>query len=153
MKKFILCIAILASAILFGSCTKEYFIDDSTTIIGANLTVLEYSVKANQWQIDEEGGYFYVSLSVPQITKEVSDKGAVQVTRKYNDNGTIYWSPLPIVIPNSEPDDQGEGNYYYSLYIDYEWTIGELNIFVTATDFWTGDTPTAMDFRVNIFEN
>ena len=141
----------MASALMFGSCTK--YIDDSTIIIGADLTVIDYSIKTNQWQVDEDNGYFFVSLNVPEITDEVSKKGAVQVTRKYTDNGKVYWTPLPIVIPQSEPQDQGEGNYYYSIYVDYEWTVGQLNIFITATDFWTGDIPGDMDFRVSIFKN
>ncbi|MBP3203377.1 MAG: hypothetical protein J6M31_07230 [Bacteroidales bacterium] len=141
-KYFLLAAAL--GALGLTACTKEYYTQEVTNIQGTLLQSADFSI--NKWYLDEEYGLYYAVLNVPQITQTVLDKGTVQVVTKYEDN---TWTPLPIVRANSVEAEDG-GDYLFSTYIDYEWTVGKVTIFVTATDFYTGDAPETMYFRVNI---
>lgn len=150
MKTSRLLILVATAALSLTACRKEYITEN---IIEGNemYTTDPITVKANQWTVDEDGGYFTVTLSVSAITRDVVDNGTIQVLRRLTDNsGNIYWTPLPVVRANEEVSDDGEV-FNYSTYIDYEWGVGEVNIFVTATDFYTGENPGDMVFRVVIF--
>ena len=55
-------------------------------------------------------------------------------------------------ITGNRAEAAGGGDYFYTTYIDYEWTVGKVNIFVTMSDLYTGDVPADMSFRVFITE-
>lgn len=141
----------LAALVLLGTsgCTKKYYTEEITYVEGVNLQSADFSVKSSQWKEDQQAGYFSVQLNVPQITKNIVDYGTIQVMRKYEED---IWTPLPIVRAEVT-DAEGGGDYFYSTYIDYEWTVGKVFIYVTATDFYTGERPSDMYFRVNILSN
>ena len=40
--------------------------------------------------------------------------------------------------------------FYFTTFIDYEWTAGAVYIYVTTSDLYTGDRPCDMSFRVII---
>ena len=144
--KFIL-LALALGALGLTACTKKYYTEEITYVQGSKLESADFSVRANQWNVDQNYGYFYVQLNVSQITQDVVGSGAVQVVRKFDDG---VWTPLPIVRAEIT-DAEGGGDYLFSTYIDYEWSLGKVTIYVTATDFYTGDAPGDIYFRVNIF--
>ena len=148
MKKiYFLALAALVLPSTYG-CTKKYYTEEITYVEGVNLQSADFSIKNEEWQLDQNSGFYSVQLNVPQITKEVVDNGTIQVLRKFEGD---VWTPLPIVRAEVT-DAEGGGDYYFSTYIDYEWSVGKVFIFVTATDFYTGDTPGDMYFRVNIIK-
>ena len=143
-------IPLLAIALLSSACTKEYvteeYITEQTIIQGTEMSLIDFNVKSTNWQ--ERDGYYEVVLDVPEITKEVVENGNVQVLRRYTENGKYVWTPLPAMRVSVEPVDGND--FYYTTYIDFEWSQGQVNIFVTTTDLYTGNNPGDMTFRVAI---
>lgn len=126
---------------VFSGCSRKY----ETIVDGAYMQSVDYRVNSSQWQ--EDDGYYAVQLNCPQITADIVNRGAVQVTRRLDgDKGAIFWTPLPIVRAEYDAAE----DVLFSTYIDYEWTVGKIYIYVTATDFYTGERPGDMYFRVNI---
>ena len=142
---------LLAAALLTQACTKEYitneYITEETVIKGADMSLVDFNVRSNNWQLRD--GYFEVVLNVPEITKEVVAKGNVQVSRRFDENGKTIWTPLPTMRVDVDTADDGS-DFYYTTYIDFEWSEGSLSIFVTTTDLYTGNNPGDMAFRVAI---
>ena len=136
----------MAASLLAAGCTKEYVTKEyyeETIIQGTEMTLIDFTV--NKWEMIEDGGYFAASLPVPEITKDVVNKGNVQVSlRLLTENGAIAWTPLPTIRVFEED------GITYSVYTDYEWLEGLVKIFVTASDLFTGEKPDPMDFRVAI---
>ena len=139
----------MAASLLAAGCTKEYVTKEyyeETIIQGTEMTMLDFNVRSANWQIRD--GYFEAVLEVPEITADVVNKGHVQVSRLYNDNGVKTWTPLPAMRVSVEELD-GE-DFYYTTYTDFEWSVGFVHIFVTTTDLFTGDNPGDISFRVII---
>lgn len=142
----------LAAAALLSSCTKRYY----TVEEGTQMSHFDFSIKSNDWLLEdaEGGGYLLsVKLDVPAITREVVDYGTITVARRLSDGkGNIYWTPLPCV--RAESIDYGTSDeYLYSTYLDYEWTVGSVYVYFTATDLYVepdkADWP-SMDLRVTV---
>jgi len=144
--KFLL--SLLAVGLLAGGCTNKYVTEQYTIVEGLDMTLIDFTVKSNNWQIwdvpngNDDEGYFEAVLSVPEITQEVVDKGVVMVYRRYEDN---IWTPLPAMRT-----EKTEDGLYYTTFVDYEWQKGQINIFVTASDLYAGTNPGDMSFRVAI---
>ena len=64
------------------------------------------------------------------------------VYRRYEGN---VWTPLPAMRTEKTEED-----IYYTTYVDYEWSLGKVYIFVTASDLYAGENPGDMSFRVAI---
>ncbi len=139
----------IAVSIFAVGCTKEYVTNEyyeETIVKGTEMTMLDFNVRSSNWQMRE--GYFEAILEVPEITGEVVNDGHVQVSRLYNDDGIMTWTPLPSMrVSVDKVDDQ---DFYYTTYTDFEWSAGYVHIFVTTTDLYTGDNPGDISFRVII---
>lgn len=135
----------LAAALLLTGCSKEYYVPSTPMI------KYDYDVRSSQWQL--YGDCYCATLDVPGITRSVVNNGNVQVSRCYpgDNNGVDVWTPLPMMRVEVA-EAAGGGDYFYTTYIDYEWTVGTVNIFVTMSDLYTGDVPADMSFRVFITE-
>lgn len=154
MKKYKLLILPLV-ALALTSCTKEYvtkeYITEQTIIQGMDMDLIDFQVKSQNWQVWEveygnpDEGYFEAVLEVPEITKEIVEKGVVHVYRKYSDQDTPVYTPLPAM----RTEKTAEG-LYYTTFVDYEWKQGYVSIFVTASDLYAGEKPGDMDFRVAV---
>ena len=147
MKKYLF--LLLAAALMACGCTKEYitqeYITEETVIQGADMDIIDFTVKDADWVMRD--GYFEVVLKVPEITKTVVENGTVQVSRRYTDNGQTYWTPLPSM--RVEVTESGDGSdFFYTVYTDFEWSEGQVNVFVTTTDLYTGECPGDMALRV-----
>ncbi len=125
-------------ALLFISCGNTYHYD------GATLKTISLQIAAHHWMFDK--CLYYVDRSMPQITREVFDKGVVNVylVRNGNSYETAYKNPLPYVVPLSEND-----SYYFET-VDFEYGVGWIRFYYTTSDFIYPTSPSAMDFDVVI---
>ena len=125
----------IAAVAMLSSCTKDVFIEDNSM----QLSHYDYSVRNSDWELVEsnEGGYYlFTSLSVPEITRNVANYGTVTVSwGQKGDDGNMVWTPLPAVRVHAL-DYATENEYYYSTFLDYEWSVGTVNIFFTASDLF-----------------
>ena len=146
IKNFLL--PLMAASLLAAGCTKEYVNKyyEETIINGATMTMLDFNVKSSNWLVRD--GYFEAILEVPEITADVVNSGHVEVSRLYNDNGSLTWTPLPSMRVSVDIVDGQD--FYYTTYTDFEWNAGYVHIFVTTTDLYTGDNPGDISFRVII---
>lgn len=136
-KNYLLILLAIAGLALTG-CTKD----------NPNFITKYYEISSRDWNKSADG-YFYVTLNVPEITPYIVNSGTVTVScLKEGDK----WSPLPIIKPKSEPsvEDPSKNYYWYSL-IDFEWYERTVDIYVTESDFYTGEIPDAMNFQVTVF--
>lgn len=147
--------AILSVCALSVACTKDYYIEGDD---GVQMSHIDYTIHSNDWAMEEvsTGGYLLsVSLNVPQISQQVVKYGSVTVSRRLTDNkGNTYWTPLPVV--RAESENYGtEQELLYSTYLDYEWTVGNVYVYFTTTDFYVDPDKAAwpdMDLRVTIWQ-
>ena len=156
---------ILAVLALFASCTGPQGPagrDGRDGIDGTNgsvnFKIIDLSVSGNQWQYPglDNNNYFMASFDIPELTQDIYDNGLVQVYREY-DTGTA--NAVQLLLPNtrhkefSYVDDNGDTQWgFFSETTDYEYGVGKLNVFFTASDFdYEIDTtfnPEDMRFRL-----
>jgi hypothetical protein len=136
----------LAGSALFTGCTKEYYVVNE----GVEMYQRDFKVKPSDWKVEEapvdlDNAYLLsVKLNVPEITQQVVDNGNVTVSRRLtDDSGNTYWTPLPVVRAEYAAGD----DLLYSTYLDYEWGLGTVFVYFTATDFVVGEEP-EMTLRV-----
>lgn len=147
--KFLL--SLLVVGLLAGGCTNKYVTEQYTIVEGLDMTLIDFTVKNNNWGYREveygnpDEGYFEAILEVPEITKDVIEKGVVMVYRRFVDGGSTIWTPLP-----AHRTEKTEDGLYYTTIVDFEYSLGRVNIFVTATDLYAGAMPGDMTFRVAI---
>ena len=132
---------LLLAGLLLASCSRDVYMQ------GMDMTMYDYDVRSSQWQL--WGDAWCATLDVPAITQSVLRNGNVQVSRRYP--GGMYdddvWTPLPTM--RVEVTDGVDGSdFYYTTFIDYEWTVRTVNIFVTTSDLYTVEDPGDMSFRV-----
>ena len=142
MKAMKTLLLVLFAGILLTGCTKEYIMQ------GTEMSMYDYDVRSGQWQ--EGDGYYFITLDVPAITRQIVRNGNVQVSRCYmgNTEDDDVWTPLPAM--RVEVTDGIDGDYYFTTYTDYEWSLETVDIFVTTSDLYTADRPGDMSFRVII---
>jgi len=121
MKNSILFIALLT--LLMTSCKKE---DYGNTDIYSK----EYAVT---WTFQDPS--YYTTISVPQITQDVLDNGAMMA---YMSNGNGGWVALPCTIPMDAS---------YSSTFTPVFTLGGATIWKTDTDLLTLD-PGLSTFKI-----
>ncbi len=134
---------LLAAGLLLASCSEDVYMQ------GTDMTMYDYDVRSSQWQL--WGDSWCASLEVPAITQSVLRNGNVQVSRRYpgNMHEDDVWTPLPSMRVEVTEGSDG-GDFYYTTFIDYEWTVHTVNIFVTTSDLYTEEVPGDMSFRVII---
>lgn len=141
MKKILL--FLFSAGLLLTACTEQVLAP------GTDVVYYDYDVYSSQWQL--WGDSYRAVLDVPDITRYVVTNGKVEVSRCYpgENNGIDIWTPLPCI--RTEVTDAADGgDYYYTTFIDYEWTERTVSIYVTTSDLFTGDRPGDMSFRVFI---
>ncbi|MDR0874468.1 MAG: hypothetical protein LBN27_13560 [Prevotellaceae bacterium] len=85
-----------------------------------------------------ESLYYQASVPVPALTPSIRDNGTILV---YRDFGNGYQQILPFTRHKEK------GNVRWTQTIDYEFTDGQINFYVTNSDF-IADPPETMYFRV-----
>ena len=134
---------LFAAGLLFTGCTEKIFVSEGETL------KIDYDVRYDQWELF--GDCYRAVLDVPEITRYVVSDGEVRVSRCYpgENYGVDIWTPLPCIRTEVTTGADG-GDYFYTTCVDYEWTVGSVSIYVTASDLYTGDCPADMSFRVYI---
>ena len=113
-------------------------------------------VPQNKWQYsyNEDNNYFYATVNMPEITKQAFESGLVKMYRLY-DGKPASQMELPYVRLNEIVFDDGE-TYFYTETVDYEFSVGSLTIYYTASDFDyelnEKFVPDPMSFRCVIYE-
>ena len=134
---------LLAAGILLAGCSQDMYVQ------GTEMYFYDYDVRSNQWQL--WGDSYCATLDVPAITRDILLDGNVQVSRCYPGGVSTedVWTPLPSMRTDVTVGADG-GDFFYTTFIDYEWTVQTVNIFVTTSDLYTEDVPGDMSFRVII---
>jgi len=150
MKATKILLSLLAVCLLAGGCTNKY-VTEEYYFQGLDMTLVDFTVRSGNWIYrdveygNSDEGFYEAILEVPQITRDVIDKGVVLVYRRYNVNGSTIWTPLP-----AERTEKTSDGLYYTTFVDFEYSLGQVNVFVTASDLFAGDAPGEMSFRVAI---
>ena len=104
----------------------------------------------------DNNNYFYATIDMPEITREIYQHGNMMVYREY-DQGTnnAVQTPLPYERKYEYlADEENDLWDFYSERVDYEYTVGKMTIFYTLSDFdYEVDQtfmPDQMNFRVFI---
>lgn len=132
MKKLFLLLSAVTLLSAAG-CTQRYYDYQQ----GVTLSQRDFTIGSGDWykETQEDGAAFLsAKLNVPEITKDIVNYGTVMVSRKIYDGGNIYWAPLP--VSRAERIDYGtDQQQLYSTYLDFEWGLGTVYVYYTATDF------------------
>lgn len=147
----------LAAVVLLASgCTKEYVTHEHITqqVIGMDMSLIDFEVQSKNWSQREisngndDEGFFEAVLEVPEITKEVLEKGLVLVYERLEGGEKPVWTPLPAMYTDRVIID--DAPYNYTTFTDFEYQLGQVNIYVTTTDLYAGEKPGAKHFRVAV---
>ncbi len=133
--------------LLFAAGTMLTGCVNKVVVPGSQAVKLDYDVHSSQWKLND--GYYSATLDVPDITTSVVNHGKVDVARRYpgeGEGGRDVWTPLPSMHTDVEVVDGAD--VYFTTFVDYEWTERTVNVFVTASDLYTGHVPPTMHFRV-----
>lgn len=111
---------------------------------GTMLQTIPVRVEAREWQFGD--GYYYVEFNMPEIDKDVFDRGEVKayLIRNGHDYNTAYKNILPYVL-HLEKD-----GFLFTETLDFEYGVRWARIYYTISDFVYETTPPAMDFDIVI---
>lgn len=93
-----------------------------------------YTVRAADWQLDTEGGYFYYEFPDPYVTSNLLKYGAVVgylVDKEWQ-------SPMPYTVYLL---DEVDPNYQYQLQYTYDLVPGYATFILTISDYKVDVTP------------
>ncbi|MFM2293550.1 MAG: hypothetical protein RIS29_3363 [Bacteroidota bacterium] len=106
------------------------------------MKIIDLTVKSTDWkaQVDNNGQnlYYSASFTMPEITSYIFQNGDVRC----NLLAAGAQSPLPSVRHY-----QNLSGNSWTRTIDYDYTAGDLKIYVTNSDFYP-EIPETMNFRV-----
>ena len=138
MKKICILLGCLVLPFLV-SCERNYITQDA-------LYSVEYDLRPGDWTAMDE--YYTVALDVKEITRQVCQSGSVQVFLVYED-GSQACLPMQRYLSYEYTDDAGQtGVGYYQKMIDFEYSVGTVNLFYTMSDFYYEEYPEKMTVRV-----
>ena len=143
MKNFI---NVLFMSLLLFSCVKEDHTHDAQPLPLDDLITGTNSVTAN-WELNDLGdgvGFYSSSFSVPEITSDVVDNGAVLVYMTMSSWSDPEWVALPFT--------QVYGADYFSS-VNYSFAPGTLTVVWIDSDYITPDYPNYDTFRTVVFED
>lgn len=146
MKKVLISLLVLFT---LASCGNTYYVD------GAKLETVPLRIEAHEWQYSNQdnNNYFYAEFMMPEISREVFDKGEVKVYLVTNKStASAQKNPLPYSLHAEEYN--GKEWIFYTQTIDYAYGVKWLRIYFSMSDFEyevnESINPPAMDFDVVI---
>ena len=152
MKQFSLLFILLA---LLVGCNNTYNMD------GAKLKTINVVVNAADWKYTQQGNgdqynnnFFYASVDMPEISREVFDYGEVKAYLVYDRTSSYYARKhlLPYVLHVEELVDHQW--LFYTQTIDFTYGIGRAEFNFRMSDFAYEENininPPAMDFDIVI---
>lgn len=134
-------------------CTDERRLGGMATGGAGTLTNIVVNVPREAWQYSgmPDNNYFFATVKMPEITSTVYKKGLVKMYRSYDiDNENSTQMELPYVRLNEYIYGDNQKGFYTET-VDYEFGVGNMSIYYTASDFDYEDdhsfVPEAMQFR------
>ena len=143
-------------AVVLTSCKGEPGRDGRDGLV--NYYNIPIQINTSEWSYSDfdNNNYFFAKIDMPEITKEIYQHANVMVYREY-DQGTAnaVQTPLPYTRHKEYLADEATNTWsFYTETVDYEFTVGKMTIFYTASDFdYEVDLsfkPEQMNFRVFI---
>lgn len=147
----------------FNSCKDEQPCQcshNSSQIINNPNQIINVSVYRNDWKYSDLGltdgnpyanNYFYYTVDVPEITKDVFDGGNVHIYTVMNNE---MQHVLPYVRHYEEYNQTDSVWNYFTETVDAFYGVGWVEFQLTSSDFYYEDhleyEPNAMNFRVVI---
>lgn len=121
---------------------------------GTQWEIINLKATANAWErkTDADGNnpFFVASFDVPELDAFIYDSGLVQCYVEY-DLGTAYASQQPLpCVRHKEEVVSAEEWYLWTETTDFDYMVGNVNIYVTYSDFPTDTNiaPGEMNFRL-----
>lgn len=112
---------------------------------------VDIQVSAGDWMYTNrtDNNYYFVEVSVPELTKTIFDAGLVKCYRDYNfGTNNAARQELPCVIAKEFNADSGE-KFFYTETIDYEYGIGYVRLMFSVSDFdYDASAPGNEHFRL-----
>ncbi|MCM1035150.1 MAG: hypothetical protein NC038_08640 [Paludibacter sp.] len=144
--------------LLFALCMSACCSHETIEVPISNRMIFDLQANSNEWNYTntDNNNYFVANFSMPEITKNIYDNGTILVYREF-DYGTT--NAVQQILPYSRHYEYlinaNENSWgFYTETVDYEYGIGFLNIFYTASDFDyelnTSFVPEGMHFRMVI---
>lgn len=139
---------LVASAALFTSCIGRPGLDgrdgrdgiDGIDGVGTIRTVV-INVDESLWEYsnDKDNNYFFATVDMPEITLTAFREGLVKMYRVFDFSGQKLGATqmeMPYTRHNeykwgTAPDERA----LYTETVDYEYSVGSISIFYTASDF------------------
>ena len=111
---------------------------------GSMLKTIPVRIEANEWKFEDS--YYYAEFKMPEINKNVFDRGEVKayLLRNGHDYNTAYKNILPYVL-HLEKD-----GFLFTETLDFEYGVYWARIYYTISDFVYETAPPAMDFDIVI---
>ena len=145
----------ILSCLLFVACKSEEPKASTQDTTANSKTVINWTVSSWNYSSANDNNYYYASRDVDIIDNDIFRNGNVQIYRVYDGDAQ---TPLPYVRPQEYSviiEDQ-EQWFSYVETVDYEFGIGYVSVFYTASDFAYEEEggeniiPPAMNFRIVI---
>lgn len=149
----------IAAIALFSSCTKV--IRETTTIekieeLEPQVVLLNVPQDSWRYSYNDNNNYFFVVIELPEMTEAAFRGGMMKMYRTYDfDSKNATQIEMPYIRLNEFQYEDGTWGFYTET-VDYEFKVGSVTIFYTASDFdyELNETfvPEAMSFRAVIYE-
>ena len=155
MKKIANILFIVLSIALLSSCRGLPGRDGVDGIDGfGQIKNVVINVPQNAWQYSKapNNNYFYATVDMPEITKDVFKEGLVKMYRCYalgSEGATKI--ELPYVRSIEEYIEADDDWAFYTETVDYQYSQGTISIYYTLSDFIyeldESFVPEAMEFQ------
>ena len=149
MKKLLIILSALLLSNIFVSCEGER---GPMGPAGKDGVVYyekgEFTVKSEDWELctpndSPNEKYFRYEFDYNELTDLMCDIGIVNAYVVYDDG---FQNQLPYTRHHSYSENNE--NHFYDTTIEYEYAPGKIIFLVTNSDFYIGDRPQTMTFRV-----
>jgi len=152
MRKVFYGILAVVAAITLNSCEKSYY-EVEEIVQEIHPTVVNIDVPKTSWAYSylDNNNYFYATVDMPELTQDVFNNGMIKMYRWVANNVQME---MPFTRHN-EVEINGTW-YFYTETVDYEFSVGQMTIYYTVSDFdYELDetfVPAEMKFRCTILK-
>lgn len=157
MRKILTALLLAASMAFLSSCEGEPGRDGRDGLGVMDVVLINVTQASWSYSNANDNNYFYATVDVPELTGDAFDYGAVKMYRTFNyDKSDAVQMEMPYIRLNEYNtgyrDESGKDIWgFYTETVDYEFGIGYIRIFYTASDFDyelnESFVPEAMQFR------
>ena len=145
MKTYMKILALLPTIFLLAACQGAPGRDgrDGKDGKDAAMQVVLINVNENMWDYSrgDNNNYYYATVDMPEITANVFNKGCVKMYRTFNfGQQDATQVEMPYVRVAEDVLSGGRKNFYTET-VDYQFCVGSLSIFYTASDFLYEQNP------------